>query len=64
MSWLLKAAELGNRDAQYQLAQRYEQGNGVVIRRDWLNVGISARRRWGRHRRSCGWRGTKTAKMR
>ncbi|MEQ9773318.1 tetratricopeptide repeat protein [Pectobacterium jejuense] len=34
VSWLLKAAELGNRDAQYQLAQRYEQGKGVVIRRD------------------------------
>ncbi|MEE3652924.1 MULTISPECIES: tetratricopeptide repeat protein [unclassified Brenneria] len=34
VSWLRKAAELGNRDAQYQLAQRYEQGKGVVIRRD------------------------------
>ncbi|MCV9878095.1 tetratricopeptide repeat protein [Brenneria izbisi] len=32
--WLEKAAHLGNRDAQYQLAQRYEQGKGVVIRRD------------------------------
>ncbi|MEH0833027.1 tetratricopeptide repeat protein [Pectobacterium cacticida] len=34
VAWLQKAAELGNRDAQYQLARRYEQGNGVVIRRD------------------------------
>ncbi|PWC19324.1 hypothetical protein DDT52_12085 [Brenneria roseae subsp. roseae] len=34
VTWLQKASELGNRDAQYQLAQRYEQGKGVVIRRD------------------------------
>lgn len=29
-----KAAECDNRDAQYQLAKRYEQGSGVVVRRD------------------------------
>lgn len=32
--WLQQAAERDNRDAQYQLAQRYEQGKGVVVRRD------------------------------
>ncbi|PWC22097.1 MULTISPECIES: tetratricopeptide repeat protein [Brenneria] len=34
VAWLQKAADQGNRDAQYQLALRYEQGKGVVIRRD------------------------------
>lgn len=34
VNWLQKAADLNNRDAQYQLAQRYEQGKGVVIRHD------------------------------
>ncbi|AIR68629.1 tetratricopeptide repeat protein [Dickeya fangzhongdai] len=32
--WIEKAADLGNRDAQYQLAQRYEQGKGVAKRTD------------------------------
>ncbi|MEH2922779.1 tetratricopeptide repeat protein [Samsonia erythrinae] len=32
--WLQKASEQDNRDAQYHLAQRYEQGKGVAIRRD------------------------------
>ncbi|GAB7261806.1 MULTISPECIES: tetratricopeptide repeat protein [Dickeya] len=32
--WIEKAADLGDRDAQYQLAQRYEQGKGVAKRTD------------------------------
>lgn len=32
--WLEKAADLGNRDAQYQLGLRYEQGKGVAKRPD------------------------------
>ncbi|MFC3395164.1 tetratricopeptide repeat protein [Brenneria rubrifaciens] len=39
VTWLKRAAERGNRDAQYQLAQRYEQGKGVVIRRDLAERG-------------------------
>lgn len=34
VNWLQKAAERDNRDAQYQLAKRYEQGEGVAVRRD------------------------------
>lgn len=32
--WLERAADQGNADAQYQLARRYEQGKGGVVRRD------------------------------
>ncbi|MFM9746067.1 tetratricopeptide repeat protein, partial [Streptomyces brasiliscabiei] len=34
IKWLEKAAEQGNRDAQYQLGLRYEQGKGVNKRSD------------------------------
>lgn len=34
VNWLQKAAERDNRDAQYQLAKRYEQASGVAVRRD------------------------------
>lgn len=34
VTWLQKAAERDNRDAQYQLAQRYERGSGVAVRHD------------------------------
>ncbi|MCX7130682.1 SEL1-like repeat protein [Aeromonas sp.] len=34
IKWLERSAELGNRDAQYLLGERYQQGKGVVKRPD------------------------------
>ncbi len=34
VKWLERSAELGNRDAQYLLGERYAQGKGVVKRPD------------------------------